>query len=74
MSRVYAALFGLVGGAIMALGQMSEAQLHTLGLNLLAITLAYGPTVLPWLLAIVCAWGWRRSTRRKIPRRAQARR
>lgn len=58
------ASFGLLFGAIVALGRMSGAQLQHIGSSLLAITLAHGLTVLPWLSTILFAWLWWRMRRR----------
>jgi len=52
------ALSGLIIGAIVALGRLSTAQWHTAGQALLALTLAHGLTVLPWVLAILFARLW----------------
>ena len=54
------ALFGLIGGGILAVGRLTAAQWHAIGQTLLALTLAYGLAVLPWLLAMLFAWRyWR---------------
>jgi hypothetical protein len=58
------ALFGLTAGGFVALGQLSAAQWHAIGAALLALTLRYGLTVLPWLLMALFAWRywrWKRS-------------
>lgn len=52
----FVALFGLFAGGFVALGRLSAAQWHTIGVALLALTLAHGLTVLPWLLAALAAW------------------
>lgn len=54
------ALFGLIAGGFVALGQMSAAQLQHAGQALLSLALAHSVTVLPWLLAVLFAWRyWR---------------
>lgn len=52
------ALFGLVAGAVLAAGNLTAAQWHAAGVALMALTLAHGLTVLPWLLAALFAWLW----------------
>lgn len=54
----YIALFGLLGGVVVAVGQMTAAQWAAIGQTLLALILAYGLTVLPWLLALLFLWLW----------------
>jgi len=54
------ALMGLVAGGVLAAGRLTSAQWHAAGVALLALTLAYGLTALPWLLAALFAWRyWR---------------
>lgn len=57
------ALFGLIAGGIIAAGQMTAAQWHAAGVTLLALTLAHGLSVLPWLLAAAFARLWWRQRR-----------
>jgi hypothetical protein len=52
------ALFGLAAGGILALGNLSAAQWHAVGVALLSLTLRYGLTVLPWVLAALFAVLW----------------
>jgi hypothetical protein len=52
------AVFGLVAGAFIALGQLSTAQWRAIGLALLALAVRYGLTALPWLLAVLFALLW----------------
>jgi len=54
------ALFGLVAGGIVALGSLSAAQWHGIGMALLAVALTQGLTALPWLLAALFALLWLR--------------
>lgn len=57
-------LFSLAGGGIVAAGRLNGAQWHAIGAALLALTIAHGLTVLPWLLAALFAWRywrWKRS-------------
>ena len=57
-------IVGLVGGGIVASGRLTAAQWHAIGAALLALTIAHGLTVLPWLLAALFAWRywrWKRS-------------
>jgi hypothetical protein len=57
-------IFGLAAGGILALGKLSAAQWHGVGVALLALTLRYGLTVLPWLLVVFFAWRyvrWKRT-------------
>lgn len=56
--RLIVALFGVSIGALVALGQMSAAQLQHIGQTLLALAAAYGLTLLPWLLTVLFAWLW----------------
>ena len=51
-------LFGLLAGAIVALGRLSAAQWHGIGMALLAVALTQGLTALPWLLAALFALLW----------------
>jgi hypothetical protein len=56
------AIFGLIAGGVLAAGQLTAAQWHAAGAALLALTLTYGLTVLPWLLAALLSyrcWRWR---------------
>jgi hypothetical protein len=48
-------IFGPTAGVVLALGNFSAA-----GQALLALTLAYGLTALPWLLAVLFALLWLR--------------
>ncbi len=57
MTRLIAT-FGLLAGAIVALGQLSAAQWQGIGVALLALTLRYGMTVLPWALSFLFAGLW----------------
>jgi hypothetical protein len=57
----YIALFGLLGGGVVAVGQMSAAQWQQIGQAAIAIALRYGLIVLPWLLAALFAVLWWRS-------------
>jgi hypothetical protein len=52
------AVFGLTAAGVVALGQLSAAQWHAIGLTLVALALRYGLTVLPWLLAVLFALLW----------------
>lgn len=55
-----AALFGLIAGGIVAAGRLTSAQWQQIGQTALALTLAHGLTVLPWVLAALFAWRyWR---------------
>jgi len=56
----FVALFGLIAGGTLAAGTLTAAQWHAVGGALLALTLRYGLTVLPWILALLFAWQWRR--------------
>ena len=58
------ALFGLLAGGIIAAGRLTAAQWQAAGQTLLTLTLAYGLTVLPWMLVVLLAWAWRRERRR----------
>lgn len=58
------ALLGLAAGGVVALGRLSTAQWHGIGVALLALTLAHGLTVLPWVLAALFALLWRKQRRR----------
>lgn len=53
-----AAILGVAGGAVVALGTMTAAQWHAIGVALLVLALRYGLLVLPWLLAVLFAWLW----------------
>lgn len=52
----YIALFGMAGGAILAAGKLTAAQWHAAGAGLLALVLAHGLTLLPWMLVALLAW------------------
>jgi len=60
------ALFGLIAGAVLALGKLTATQWHAIGAGLLALVARYGLTVLPWLLAALFAWLWWRWKRSAI--------
>src|SRR4051794_31790033 len=50
------ALLGLIAGGVVAAGRLTAAQWHGIGTALLAVTLAHGLTVLPWLLLALATW------------------
>jgi hypothetical protein len=54
------AIFGLVAGGIVALGQLTAAQWHAAGLNVLAEVTTHGTLALPWLLTLGFALAWLR--------------